>query len=197
MKLSTWSHALLGIGAVCALLAFVPMPFGLDAHAPGKLAGVGFGLLLAGGLRFLMPRWWRERNEEEFQSPASHRYRRSVMPAMAAYVVLVLLSSALLRHGIAALPLRMAVALLPVPPIVLVMRGFLVYLRQVDEFQRQIELESIGVGALVVSMAYVAGGFLQVGKVIDVPAGAAMIWVFPLICLGYGLGKFLAHRRYR
>ena len=197
MKLSTCSHVLLGVGAACALLAFVPMPFGLDAHARGKLAGVGFGLLLAGGLRFLMPRWWRERTEEEFQSPASRRYRRSVMPAMAAYVVLVLLSSALLRHGIAALPLRMAVALLPVPPIALVMRGFLVYLRQVDEFQRQIELESIGVGALVVSMAYVAGGFLQIGKVIDVPAGAAMIWVFPLICLGYGLGKFLAHRRYR
>ena len=46
-------------------------------------------------------------------------------------------------------------------------------------------------------MAYVAGGFLQIGKVIDVPASAAMVWVFPLICLGYGLGKFLAHRRYR
>ena len=94
-------------------------------------------------------------------------------------------------------PLRALVALLPVPPIALVMHAFLRYLRQVDEFQRRIELEAIGVGALVVSMLYVVAAFLQIGKVIDVPASAAMIWVFPSMCIGYGLGKFLAHRRYR
>ena len=29
------------------------------------------------------------------------------------------------------------------------------------------------------------------------PAGQAMLLVFPLMCLGYGIGKFITMRRYR
>ena len=197
MKRATWSQLMLGIGIACLLAALASAWFGLDQRTRGLLTGLGLAFVGVAGMHYLMPRWWREHCDEEFRSAAGRRYRRVMLPAMGAYTGLVLLSTFLLRQGIAALPLRALVALLPVPPIALVMHAFLRYLRQVDEFQRQIELESIGVGALVVSMAYVAGGFLQIGKVIDVPAGAAMVWVFPLICLGYGLGKFLAHRRYR
>ena len=46
-------------------------------------------------------------------------------------------------------------------------------------------------------MLYLAGGFLQAAKVVDVPASAAMIWVFPLVCLVYGLAKILVARRFR
>ena len=63
--------------------------------------------------------------------------------------------------------------------------------------QRRIEMEGVGVAALVVSQVYLAGGFLQLGKVIDVPSGLAMIWVFPLMCFSYAIGKFRATRRYR
>jgi hypothetical protein len=47
-----------------------------------------------------------------------------------------------------------------------------------------------------VSLGYLAAGFLQTAKVIDVPSGAAMIWVFPLVCLAYGLAKAAVSRRY-
>jgi len=32
--------------------------------------------------------------------------------------------------------------------------------------------------------------------VLDVAASAAMIWVFPLVCLAYGLAKIVVSRRY-
>jgi hypothetical protein len=49
----------------------------------------------------------------------------------------------------------------------------------------------------LVSLLYLAGGFLQLAKVIDVPAGVAMIWMFPLVCLVYGLAKIAVVRRFR
>ena len=42
-----------------------------------------------------------------------------------------------------------------------------------------------------------SGGFLQAAKVIDVPASAAMIWVFPLVCLCYGVAKAVVARRFQ
>ena len=55
MKLSTWSHALLGVGAVCAVLAFIPVPLGLDALARGKLAGIG---LEGDPVAVVAPQYW-------------------------------------------------------------------------------------------------------------------------------------------
>ena len=47
------------------------------------------------------------------------------------------------------------------------------------------------------SLLYLTGGLLQAARVLDVPASAAMIWVFPLVCLAYGLAKIAVSRRYR
>ena len=37
---------------------------------------------------------------------------------------------------------------------------------------------------------------LQKAKVIDMDAGVAMIWVFPLLCAVYGIAKMILTRRY-
>jgi hypothetical protein len=63
--------------------------------------------------------------------------------------------------------------------------------------QQRIELEAVSFAAAFVSMMYIAGGFLQLAKVIDIPSGVAMIWVFPLICLSYGLAKMVVSRRFQ
>ena len=42
-----------------------------------------------------------------------------------------------------------------------------------------------------------AGGFLQLARVIDIPAGVAMIWMFPLVCMVYGLVKVVVARRFQ
>ena len=76
------------------------------------------------------------------------------------------------------------------------MRSALVYLREIDEMQRRIETEAIGIASLGVALLYFAGGLLQKAKVIDVDAAAAMIWVFPLLCASYGIAKMVLTRRY-
>lgn len=166
-------------------------------NAIGTWFGIGTAYLLGALMLRLMPRWWRARADEEASTPASREYRRTAIPAMALYALLLFASVTLLKRGIEPAAARALIGILPVLPLFWLMHGFLRYLRGADELQRQIELEAIGVAALLVSMLYLTAGFLQSAKVIDVPSSAAMIWVFPLMCLGYALGKYLAMRRYR
>ena len=163
----------------------------------GFFTGMGAGLLVLVVAMHLLPRWWRDHCEEEYSSGASRDYRRRLWPAMILYTAIVFASTWLLKHYQMAMPLRALIAVAPALPISFVMFAFLRYLRTVDEMQRRIEMEGVGVAALVVSQVYLAGGFLQLGKVIDVPSGLAMIWVFPLMCFSYAIGKFRATRRYR
>jgi len=156
----------------------------------GVLLGVALGLVLAAVLQRLMPEGC------DSAPPAlRRRYTREVMVAMGAYVVLLLASTLLLKRVDEPL-LRAAVALLPVPPIVLMLRAMIRYIRDVDELQQRIELEAVSFATAFVSLVYLTGGFLQVARVIDVPSAAAMIWVFPLVCLSYGLAKAVVVRRY-
>jgi len=84
----------------------------------------------------------------------------------------------------------------PALAIALVMRAALRYLREVDELQRRIETESIGIASLLVALLYFAGGLLDKAKVLDFDAASVMIWVFPLLCLTYGIAKMVLTRRY-
>ena len=88
------------------------------------------------------------------------------------------------------------IALLPVPPMMLVLRAMIRYIRDADELQQRIELEAVSFATAFISLVYLTGGFLQSAKVIDVPSNVAMIWVFPLVCLSYGLAKGVVARRY-
>src|SRR3546814_16677568 len=102
------------------------------------------------------------------------------LPPMAGYVVALWISLTLLRE-VEAEWLRALVALLPLPPIAFAMRAIVRYIRDTDELQRQIELEAVSIATALVSMLYLAGGFLQAAKVVDLQSSAAMIWVFPLV----------------
>ena len=185
----------LGFGALSALGWLRPDL--IAAKTSGFFAGLSVSFAVFTLACALMPRWWKEQADEEYDSRASRDYRRQVLPAMAAYVVAVFAAPMLLKAWALPLPLRALVAVAPVLPIAAVLRAFLHYLRDIDEFKRRIELESVGIAAMLVSLAYLAGGFLQMAKIIALPAGPAMFWVFPLMCVGYGIGKFLTLRRYR
>ena len=123
------------------------------------------------------------------------RYSREMMIAMSAYVVLLVLSILLLKRVDDGF-LRALIALLPVPPMMLVLRAMIRYIRDADELQQRIELEAVSFATAFISLVYLTGGFLQSAKVIDVPSNVAMIWVFPLVCLSYGLAKGVVARRY-
>jgi hypothetical protein len=126
------------------------------------------------------------------------RYLREFLPAMLGYVVMLFLSLTWLKHiNVDRMWLRGIVALLPIPPIALVLRAIVRRIRDADELQRRIELESISLATATVSLLYMAAAFLQLAKVIDVAAVDALLWAFPLICLVYGLVKLIVSRRFR
>ena len=158
--------------------------------------GIGAGYLLCALGMLLVPRWWRQHCDEMYAQPAGRRYIRALWPALIGYSLALFLSLWLLRRGIDPLPLRALVAVLPVLPLALMMRAALRYLREIDELQRRIETEAIGIASLLVSLLYFAGGLLQKAKVVDLDAAMAMIWVFPLLCAVYGIAKMVLTRRY-
>ena len=158
--------------------------------------GIGAGYLLCALGMLLVPRWWRQHCDDMYAQPAGRRYIRALWPALIGYSLALFLSLWLLRRGIDPLPLRALVAVLPVLPLALMLRAALRYLREIDELQRRIETESIGIASLTLSLIYFGAGLLQKAKVFDVDAGVAMIWVFPLLCGIYGVAKMVLTRRY-
>ncbi len=176
--------------AAVALVLPQVSPWPLTETASGFLYGISAGCLFGALLRWRMP------DPCDSGTPALRsRYMREFVPAMVGYVITLFLSVWLLKR-IDEPGLRALVALLPVPAIGMALRAIIRYIRDVDELQQRIELQAVSFSAAFVSMAYVTGGFLQMAKVIDIPSGVAMIWVFPLICVSYGLAKMVVARRY-
>lgn len=190
-----WIFVVIGLAAL-ALAGAGRWLLAWPGAAAGTWAGIGAGYLLGAALLALMPRWWRQHCDEMYAQPAGRRYLRALWPIMVAYSLTLFLSLWLVKHGIDSLPLRALVAILPALPIALLMRAALRYLREIDELQRRIETEAIGIASLLVALLYFAGGLLQKAKVIDLDAAAAMIWVFPLLCLVYGIARMALTKRY-
>jgi hypothetical protein len=183
--------ALLGLALLAAVLAGDHFaPHALPDFGRGVLYGLAIGCLVGAALKARMP------DPADTATPAlRRRYLREFVPPMVAYLVLVILSMWLL-HRVEAPALRALVALMPVPPIALAMRAIMRYIRDADELQRRIELEALSISTALVSLGYLTAGFLPKARVIDVPSSVAMIWVFPLVCLSYGVAKVVLGRRY-
>lgn len=162
----------------------------LDDTWVGMLAGFG-----AGGVFAALLLWWSPPACDVGIPALRRRYLREFLPPMLGYV-LALFASLWLLKRVDEPWLRAVVALLPLPPIVFAMRAIVRYIRDTDELQRRIELEAVSIATALVSLLYLGAGFLQSAKVIDIPASAAMIWVFPLVCLSYGVIKTVVSRRY-
>jgi len=191
-RLSPWllltAAALSGAGAAV-------LPRLLPGQVPGWLVQVLIVLGLVLAFSALL-RWQLPDACDSAPTGLRRRYTRELMLAMGVYVLVLLASITLLRY-IEAPALRALVALTPVPPIALALRAMVRYIRDVDEMQQRIELEAVSLATAFVSLVYMSAGFLQTAKVIAVPAGAALIWLFPLVCFTYGLAKAVVMRRYR
>ena len=195
MRRFMWIFAAIGLGAL-ALAGAGRFLLAWPDGVVGMWTGIGAGYLLGAALFLLMPRWWRSHCDDMYAQPAGRRYLRALWPALALYSVTLFASIFLIRRGIESVPLRGLVAVMPVLPIGWMMLAALRYLREVDELQRRIETEAIGIASLLVSLLYFAGGMLEKAEVIRMDAGVAMIWVFPLLCGTYGIAKMILTRRY-
>ena len=125
------------------------------------------------------------------------RYLREFLPAMLAYVGLIVLSGLLLPK-VASLPWRMGLALLPLLPIVLAIRAMVRVLRDQDELERRIDLESFAIAAMATGFGFFSFGLLLLADVgWQVRGGAVAIWVMPCLFATFGLAKLLVVWRYR
>lgn len=163
----------------------------VSASGLGLLAGLGTGGLFAAALL-----WFGPDTSDAVPRALMSRYRREFLPAMAAYVGVMLCWKRLLAL-VQAPWLRLLVALLPALLVLWIMRAFVRFVRDSDELQRRIELESGAFAGLLVSAGYMAAGFVQTAGLIDLPAKVAMLWVFPSLCFTYGITKVVIARRYQ
>ncbi|MGQ9446573.1 hypothetical protein [Xanthomonas citri] len=177
---------LLGIGLL-GLWQVLP----LNNYLAGLSAGIGGSCMLLS-----VPMWLMRGSMRDSARPMlAQRYYREFGIPMVLYVLVTLFWRYLLGH-VGSNWARVLIALLPAVLVVLVIRAVARYVRDSDEMQRRIELEAIAIAAGLVSGAYMTAGFLQAAELIDVPASAAMLWVFPLLCAIYGITKSIHARRF-
>jgi hypothetical protein len=122
------------------------------------------------------------------------RYQREFWPAMAAYVAIMLLLWPLLPQVHNAL-LKLIMALLPVVPVLFVVRAMVRLVLGSDELEQRIHLIGLAVAATAVSTLSLAGGFLAAAGIIRLD-GTILIWVWPTLVVMYAVGRGWASRRY-
>ena len=122
------------------------------------------------------------------------RYERQVMLSMAIYMVVLFAANPLL-HATSSLPLKALLALVPVLPVLYVITLMWRRIRDSDELEQRTNLVALGVAAALVSALSLVGGFLSAGGVVQLN-GDVLIWVFPVLMMGYGVAYKWVSRRY-
>ncbi|MGY0560540.1 hypothetical protein [Luteimonas sp. A478] len=120
---------------------------------------------------------------------------REFIPAMTAYVVVLMLSMWALHHVESTLA-RALLALAPALPVVAAARAVLRFVRDSDELDQRILLEAFSLAALVLTLGSFSLGLLVMAGVVPMRADLALIWILPTFCGLYGLFACLARRRY-
>lgn len=121
------------------------------------------------------------------------RYNLQVTLAMLVYVALMLFEWPLVAKtdGMA---LRTVLALLPALPVVIVIVLAARMVMHGDELEQRMHLLALSIAVGVVSAASIVGGFLAIALVWPV-GGDILIWVFPALCMVYGIARIALVRR--
>jgi hypothetical protein len=125
------------------------------------------------------------------QRSAARTYTREFSLAMAAYVVVVLVSIKLV--GAVDQPLKTLVALTPLVPATFALIAYMRFLSRMDELGRRIQLEALAFGFGTAGMITFAYGFLENAGFPQL----SYIWVFPAMIFLWGIGGAIASYRYR
>ncbi|GAP64947.1 hypothetical protein MBSD_n0230 [Mizugakiibacter sediminis] len=122
------------------------------------------------------------------------QYQWRVLAAMVVYVLVMVLAWPLVRET-ASLPLKVALALLPVLPMLYVIALMAQRVLRSDELEQRTHLVALGVATLVTGTLSLIGGFLAIARVLPLD-GSTLIFVFPLLMTSYGLARGWVVRRY-
>lgn len=128
-------------------------------------------------------------------TPPMRRYLARFVPAMLAYVGVLVGSLWVIRHLAPTGPLVWALAIAPALPIIAVIAIMGLYLiEETDEFIRAMLVQAMLWGIGVTLAGCTAWGFLEnVGLVAHLP----LFMVFPMFCASMGLAQPLVRWRYR
>ena len=122
------------------------------------------------------------------------RYQREFWPAMAAYIAIMFLLWPLLPKVHNDL-LKVALALLPVLPVLFVVRAMVRLVLGSDELEQRTHLIGLAISTTVVSMLSLVGGFLAAAGIIQLD-GSVLLFVWPVLVVVYAAGRVWASRRY-
>ncbi|CAM5328338.1 hypothetical protein [Rhodanobacter lindaniclasticus] len=187
---SSSSRRVLAILGGCALVLGIVLVVAGVVSAHRSVFWGGVCALLTGLVWLVCARYTRN----EPMRPAQRRYLREFFPAMAGYVVLLFVSQALLRQ-VDALPLRVLIVLLPVVPIVFVVRAMVRLVLASDELERRLQLEAISIASMSVGLLSFAAAFLRGAGLL--PIDNALMWVLPALFAAYGIANWWVRRRFR
>lgn len=160
------------------------------------LGGLGLAAFTPG---LMYTRWSLGKcaGEGEPVRAVERRYVREFVPAITAYMLLIVVSTTVIHHTDATqTALRAWSSLLPVLPIGFVVRAMVRYVTGSDELEQRTHLQALAVAAGVVGMGTITVGFLAAAGVLHV-GGEAMLWVLPAMMAIYGVTRQVVARRYR
>ncbi len=113
--------------------------------------------------------------------------------AMLAYSVLLVAAVMLVQRIPWGNPLRYALMILPVVPIIFGLLAFVRFFESMDEMQKTIHLYAL-------AFAFAASGLLSFTYGLLETVGLphlSWVWIFPMMIAFWGIGSWLAARKYR
>lgn len=127
------------------------------------------------------------------QNQILKRYYREFTLSMGAYVLVLILTTSLLERLELSKPLQIALALVPVIPIVFVLAAILRAMRDSDELIQRIQLQAVTFSAIATGLITFGYGFLENVGFPDFP----IIWVLPMMFALWGLSLGYFNKRYQ
>jgi len=127
------------------------------------------------------------------QTQVVKRYYREFGIAMGAYVIVVIAASFALKGMELSKTMQVVVALLPVIPIVFVVKAILRVARDSDELIQRIHFQAVVLSAITTGMLTFAYGFLENIGFPHFPT----IWTFPIMLFLWGAAFGYFNQRYQ
>jgi hypothetical protein len=120
------------------------------------------------------------------------RYILSILGSMLVYVFVLAVSLSLLKHSVPS-PWKFVIAALPMLPALWVPLAAVRFFRELDELQKQVQLEGLAFGFIAAAVLTLTYGFLQNAGLPEV----SWVWVWPVMAVGWMTGVVCARWRYR
>jgi len=150
---------------------------------------LGFGAIVPGVIWLLLLPFV----SRDPASPAMRRFYRMFLPAMGIYLLAIAVFCMVEDLSLAPW-VTIVVALLPVAPVTWFVLMMWRLIRDSDELMQRIHMESLLVSSGVVGVLTFAGGMLKAVDAIQL--GDGLFYVFPLMCLIYGVVNWRCMRKY-